>query len=246
LYLKGYWQYVESRSVDAGNVYYQYLKHGYLQDPDPCLALKVADVSGARGVVERRFADFDTFRAHQGDQGLAEELDALIVVVSEPPPAESYVPVYLFDPHRLVLARVIDGYHRLFLARLFGLKRLRCTITEERENQLGILQGGIDRFVVDGAKLSMSGWCSSETETVNAIEVTYGGETLTWTPLASSARANEAGPIRSTFDFQCPCTLPTDRVLDLSLIAWSSLARPPVGKLPVRYAVVPMDTGGNP
>ena len=76
-----------------------------------------------------QFQHFNLFRscpAH--NPGEVEDVDPVIVVLlPDPPPKEGdAMVVYEVGSSAPLLASIIDGYHRLFLARLFSVERVPC------------------------------------------------------------------------------------------------------------------------
>jgi hypothetical protein len=134
LYIKGYLQHKNSGMLGRGNVYYDYLtKYFGPRDYDPGLTRILADPAATTELISRRFRDFDFFRfriAHDSDE--ARHVDPVTVILSEPPPNEDdAMRVYEVGSDAPLLASIIDGYHRLFLARLFKVERLPCRVFME-------------------------------------------------------------------------------------------------------------------
>ena len=135
LYIKGYLQHRSTGVIGEGNAYYDYLtKYFGPRSHDPGLVGILADPTSATQLIERRFRDFDEFRdrvAH--DPSEAEHIDPVTVVLSSlPPNADDAMLVYEVGSDTPLLASIIDGYHRLFLARLFRVERLPCRVLEEK------------------------------------------------------------------------------------------------------------------
>ena len=75
--------------------------------------------------VARRFRDVELFRRVIAQRpASAERLDQITVVLRDEPSAAPQ-PVYLAGSDSPLQATLIDGYHRLFLARLFGVPQTR-------------------------------------------------------------------------------------------------------------------------
>jgi predicted RNA methylase len=135
LYIKGYLQHKSTGTIGQGNTYYDYLtKYFGPRAHDPSLVRILADPTAATELVARRFEDFDLFRDHAAhDPSEAVHIDPITVVLSNPPPNEDdAMVVYEVGSDAPLLAIIIDGYHRLFLARLFSVERLPCRILEEK------------------------------------------------------------------------------------------------------------------
>jgi hypothetical protein len=139
LYIKGYLQYLRGRDVGAENVYLDYLvRYGRGHNHDPGVADELASPETARARVERRFHDFDAFRRAARD-GLQEETDILPIscrVLREP--QRDTKPLVDSDSGEVIAASMLDGYHRVFLARLYGLRRLPCRVTDETDGDAGL------------------------------------------------------------------------------------------------------------
>jgi hypothetical protein len=90
----------------------------------------LADSAATTELITRRFRDFDFFRDPAAqDLDEAESVDSIIVVIPDPPPSDDDVLlVHEFGSGVPLLAGIIDGYHRLFLARLFRVERLPCRV----------------------------------------------------------------------------------------------------------------------
>ena len=131
LYIKGYLQYVDTERVDSGNVYYDYLVRYFgPRGHDPGLCSALADPHTAAERVARRFRDFDIFRNHEGREPSGLDNIAPVTVILRDPPPHDASPVYGVGSDAPLMAN-IDGYHRLFLARLFGIEALRCEVVYE-------------------------------------------------------------------------------------------------------------------
>lgn len=128
LYIKGYLQHAQSGVIGEGNVYYQYLTRCFgPQNHDPGMSRLLADAGKAAERVALRFRDFATFRMHSArGSSPVECIDPVVIVVD--PAAEDAMIAYEVESAEPLPARSIDGYHRLFLATLFRVDRLRCEI----------------------------------------------------------------------------------------------------------------------
>ncbi|HET9198117.1 MAG TPA: class I SAM-dependent methyltransferase [Solirubrobacterales bacterium] len=122
LYLKGYTQYAEAGEVADSNVYYRYLTEYFEQDEG--LAQVLRDREAARTRVRRRFEDFEGLAAGAGEQP---EFEPITIWTQEPAPVDAKL-VFVDDSSAPLLAVDIDGYHRLFAARLHGLDRVPAEV----------------------------------------------------------------------------------------------------------------------
>jgi SAM-dependent methyltransferase len=116
LYLKGYTQYVDDGGVTDSNIYLQYLTEHFEQDEG--LAPVLRDREAARTRVGRRFEDLGMLAASPGGQV---GFEPITVWTQEPAPVDAKL-VFVHGSPAPVPAIDIDGYHRLFAARLQGLE----------------------------------------------------------------------------------------------------------------------------
>ena len=132
VYLKGALQSSAGRPVDAGNVYYDLL--GDYGNQDPGRNADVGDVERRRQLVCRRFEDFNRYRL---DPRAPQATTPIQLVVTDGPPTPSVTRgvkrIYEAGREVPVETATIDGYHRLFLARLFGHKAIPCDFVAQRD-----------------------------------------------------------------------------------------------------------------
>lgn len=122
LYLKGYTQYVEAGSVADSNIYYRYLTEYFEQDEG--LAPVLRDREAARERVGRRFEDFGRLAADpEGEPGF----EPVVIWTQNPAPVDAKL-VFVEGSSAPLPAIDIDGYHRLFAARLHGLERVPAEV----------------------------------------------------------------------------------------------------------------------
>lgn len=125
LYLKGYTQFVEADGVEDSNVYYRYLTEHFEQDEG--LAAVLSDREAARARVGHRFADFGRLAAGgDGEPGF----EPITIWTQEPAPVDAK-PVFVDGSSTPLPATDIDGYHRLFAARVHGLERVPAQIVDQ-------------------------------------------------------------------------------------------------------------------
>jgi len=131
-YLKGAIECARGGSAGPGNVYYDLLGRHWRNDP--ARASDIEDPSRLSALVRRRFDDFELFRTNR-DAPLA--IEPLHIVITDGPPKPSTTRdvkrVYQFGREVPVETTTLDGYHRLFLARLFGHDRVPCDFVAERD-----------------------------------------------------------------------------------------------------------------
>jgi hypothetical protein len=140
LYIKGYLQYLHTNTVRKGNIYYDYLTQYFdRHNLDAGLAQTLGDPLAATERMKQRYQDFDFFRSCVAqDLTRANALDPVtIVVIPDLPIVASDLPpksirlIYEVGSDTPLQATMIDGNHRLFLARLFSVEQLRCEVFQE-------------------------------------------------------------------------------------------------------------------
>jgi hypothetical protein len=127
LYVKGYLQYGETGVISEDNTYYEYLmKYYFPLAYDPGLSWLAADPLAANDRVARRFRDLDLFRNHAArNPSELGKVAPVRVFVSDPPSPETYkLPIYESGSDTPLMADLVDGWHRLFSAKLFGIEML--------------------------------------------------------------------------------------------------------------------------
>lgn len=125
LYLKGYTQYLDAEGVEDSNIYYRYLTEYFEQDEG--LASVLRDREAARTRVARRFEDFGRLAANPGDQP---GFEPITIWTQEPAPIDAKL-VFVEGSSVPLPAVDIDGYHRLFAARLHGLERAPAEVIDK-------------------------------------------------------------------------------------------------------------------
>lgn len=221
LFLKGYLQHHESGTIAGGNIYYDYLMGHYAPDlKDPGLVREFATPQSAVERVIRRFQDLDLFRA--GGPEIGRTVAPVRIIVSEPPPPHPLL-VYEMGSEIPLCARLVDGWHRLFAAKLCGVPSLPCEI-EDEANRLDPMSAGIEEFVFDGRRLSIRGWCSVANRNIQLIEVRVNGRTIARTNLTE--RADVKNPFPGIAHAKChgfvidsECNLPVDRPIIFRVLA---------------------------
>jgi hypothetical protein len=118
--------------IGPGNAYYDLL--GSYWKNDPARIADLGDETTLVALIRRRFEDFYLFRTHPG---AATEIEPLCLVAADGPPTPSLTRdvklVYEPGSEVPVETTTMDGYHRLFLARLFGLNRIPCDFVAQRD-----------------------------------------------------------------------------------------------------------------
>lgn len=176
LYLKGWLHWRASGEAGPGNPYYDYMTAHYVPDgADVALARALRDPEVAEQLVRRRFADLDRFHAAEGAD-VADEVAPLRAIVSARPPRDALA-LAAADGGEPVLARRVDGWHRLFGARALGVRRLRAEVVEE-PSALPLLHGTIESFAIADGVVRAKGWCLDPEAPLDAIELRRGPDAV--------------------------------------------------------------------
>ena len=133
LYLKGYLQYRLSGTIGRGNIYFDYLTEYYIpRSHDAGLCETLTNSSAVIQRISQRFQDLERLdpQVAKGKQQ-GEQLAPVRVSVTDPPPPE-WLALPIWEPRSEspLRAALVDGWHRLFAAKLFGAKQVRCEIVE--------------------------------------------------------------------------------------------------------------------
>ena len=175
LYTKGWLQYRSAGDVLPGNVYFEYLFRHYLaHGHNPAMRGDLEQPDRAAERVRRRFRDFDKLlRAKAGHDV---PIDTIRVTVSDPPPMHPYR-FHVVGGNAPIVVRAIDGWHRMYAARLVGVSTLRCEVVHERLDNDGLM-GVTELLVRSGDTLVASGWCLDATRQIYNFELRLGGRTI--------------------------------------------------------------------
>jgi 2-polyprenyl-3-methyl-5-hydroxy-6-metoxy-1,4-benzoquinol methylase len=167
LYVKGYCQYVRSGEVGPGNIYYDYLvRH---PDRDPGIAEELRDADTAQTFVVRRYRDMDLFRYRSAEGNVPNPMEP-VFVLSGPGPLKDQDSVYEIGRAAPILARRIDGWHRLFAAKLFGVTQLPFEFAHE-EDVVRPIYGEIKDVKANDSMVEVEGWCIDPEARIDAVEV---------------------------------------------------------------------------
>jgi SAM-dependent methyltransferase len=169
LFLRGYLEYARTGKVGPGNPYFDYLSAHHDQALDPVVAQEVGWDS-TRDYIMRQFEGTDRLRDAAGRPEVSEEIPPIHVFTSAGTVQRSRV--YEPGAPNPISATRVDGWHRLFSARLFGVPQLRMEVIQETESKP--IFGEIRRFDVDGARLRVAGWCIHAHERLDLIEARIG------------------------------------------------------------------------
>jgi hypothetical protein len=197
LYLKGYTQYRRSGAIDNTNVYLQHLTLGpAAQRADR--ALHSAQPEAVVEMILRRFADCDRLGSPTiAPQFAKNELTPVKAFVRNPPSAEDTLILYRIQSSEPTRARLVDGHHRLFAARLFGVEQVRFQVVAEPD-EVPEMPGRV--ACVDlGQIMRMQGWLELATADAQLVEVRSGGRTVGRAPLTTLAPRPDADRSRVGF-----------------------------------------------
>jgi hypothetical protein len=127
LYLRGYLQYCRRGGVDEDNIYWRYLTRYFgPRGHDPGLVETLADPLAVRSRIALRFLDIDALRNSRRSLSPA-QLKSIILQVASQPSSEAKI-LYRKNDEIPLPAAFIDGYHRLFIGRMFRLAGVQARI----------------------------------------------------------------------------------------------------------------------
>jgi GT2 family glycosyltransferase len=234
LFLKGYLEYRRSAEVGPGNTYFDYLRNHYTRDPG--IAGTLDDPRAAADQAARRFQDMDLFRDRSQDADLPHDVEPVRAVVTGRP-SETSLPVFETENEESLAASRVDGWHRLFAAKVFGAPRLRCEFVQEDED-LSPLRGAIDDLSLDGKRLRIRGWCLDPGGEISGVEVRAGDRLV---GVAGMVKRPDIGEVfervrhagNSGFALDCEHDLQLDGLARFDLTALRELL--PVGRMSACY-----------
>jgi hypothetical protein len=231
LFVKGYLQYRAAGLEDA-NVYIDYLLRFFGPlGGDPGLASELTDAARAAERVEWRFRAMEVFEL--ASEGTEPEVDP-VLVVSRRWPSRDAKAVYEAGSSMPVEASLLDGYHRLFAARLFGVRYVPADFVVQDDGELPFLPVHVEELAVDG-DLRLRGWITAEAD---AIEVWCGERFIMSAGLC--AYDDGAGVAGSTLEFDVRAPWPADahagELRVVATLGWKPIAS---------AAVAPADAAGT-
>jgi SAM-dependent methyltransferase len=169
LFLRGYLEYARTGKAGPGNAYFDYLSSHHGQALDPVVAAEVGRGS-THEYIMRQFEGMDRLRDAAGRPEASEEIPPIHVFTSDL--AEGRSLVYEPGAPQPIRARRVDGWHRLFSARLFEVPRLRMVVVREEDPKP--VFGAITALAFDGARLRVAGWCIHAHERLDLVEARIG------------------------------------------------------------------------
>jgi hypothetical protein len=129
LFVRGYLEYASGGAVGHEDPYLHYLVTRFgPEGRDPGIVRDLADPEVAARRVALRYANCDLARTiAAGGPETVDAFDPVVVVTGDEPSPDRKLVVDA-DGGDGVWANAIDGYHRLFAARLFELDRVPCKV----------------------------------------------------------------------------------------------------------------------
>lgn len=129
LFLRGYAAYRPTGAVAQSDPYIRYLTtHFGPRRYDPGLSELLQDPGQTVLRIRRRYAVMDRLAESSGTGSVPPDLEPIDVLVASDQSDEEY-PAYLHGRTDPIRVRRLDGYHRLFAARLFGYPAFPCRLS---------------------------------------------------------------------------------------------------------------------
>lgn len=233
LYINGWRQYQASGGVFDDNIYYQFMtRHALAAGIDQGIAPELQDSEQSRLLVLRRYADFDVFAHHAADGSTNDVGTSVLQAVATHRDATASQDVYLIGSGEPVHTRFIDGYHRLFLARLFRVAALPAVIFREPD-ELPPLPGTIEDFWLDSSRLMVRGFVDTREQEIFNIGVRIDGATIARVPKLKPLPDQEPDPDRASFLIDVEGSFDPDQDHAISIVGYRAL--PPVGMMRIVY-----------
>jgi hypothetical protein len=244
LYMKGYAQYQADGAIHEDNVYLTYLKRHYaMQHADPTMR-SVMTSPAAIARIGRRFADCDELSAVATAADFAKRrLAPVTLYIRMAPAEEDRLLVSEIGCSQPIRARLIDGHHRLFAARLFNVRLLRFEVLMEAQSVPDI-PGQVEHISLDGNRLKIRGWVAPPSLDVHGVEVRSGDRTVSRGSLVKM-RANQAFPLerKFTFTLDSEVTIPAGGLGELEVMILENWL--PVGKVSIAAPRIVPSSGIN-
>ena len=119
-------------------------------------------------------------------KGSAPTMEPLLVL-SGPGLPEDQDRVFEIGRPAPIMARRMDGWHRLFAAKLFGITRLPCEFVQV-EDVVRPIYGEIQNVTADDSTLEVEGWCIHPESRIDGVEL-RAEERIVQTSLSASSEA---------------------------------------------------------
>jgi len=177
MFTKGYTQFIDHDLLAKGNQYYEFLTKYFIGVVlDPFVQQILSEPARAEQLVHRRLLDFATIGDTQvTDMSLADAISPVKVIIGEAA-APSPLLVYEANTGRTFEGHWVDGWHRLFAAKLWRRPVLRLNVTAEASATIPLL-GVVERLITDGASVTVQGWILDPRELVESVGIQFQGET---------------------------------------------------------------------
>jgi hypothetical protein len=237
LFTKGYLHYASTGTIEEGNPYFDYLVHHYVVHGHDRGALP--DLSEHRLAVERvarRYRDFDSLRRIGAEHPDPPTGTKPVRVTTGDEPRDPPLHLYEVDADEPLPVKNIDGWHRLFSARLSGLRKFPCEALPENLHNRHV-RGAIEELRFDGERLRARGWFVDPHRLLN-YELRHGRKALardvpTSRPDLAEAFPHVAHAEASGFAFDVECALPVDQPVRFDLVVMYEIF--PVGRIPLLH-----------
>jgi hypothetical protein len=133
LYLRGFLEFKETKHLAAHNIYLRYMLRYYApRRHDPGLEYMVGNPIAARDRVMARFRHSLMFSTYEnGGNDAPPGIEPVIVTVTDPAPLHP-LQVFPMGATDSVGGSLVDGWHRLFGARIFGVTSLPGQVVRDQ------------------------------------------------------------------------------------------------------------------
>lgn len=181
VFLRGYLEYRETGAVSVENVYLRYLRRFFgPQGYDPSFSRVLEDDAEAITAVTRRFIDL-AYREGLEDPRVSGYAPAPIQLILSDPPRAKRPTLFTVSGEELS-PRQLDGWHRLFAARLFGAATLPSEVVRA-DARPGEVLAVVERFSLERDRIELSGWCLSSDVPLHNAQLTAAGRRIANTEL---------------------------------------------------------------
>jgi hypothetical protein len=132
LFLRGFLEYIEAGRLEEGNIYLEYMLQYYAprrHDPGVVESFRRREIASER--IRARFEMLSRFAiaAEEGSR-VFDDVEPVGVIVRHPMP-EYPLRVFTVDGSDSIGAALVDGWHRLFGAHLFGIESIPGVVDSE-------------------------------------------------------------------------------------------------------------------
>jgi SAM-dependent methyltransferase len=166
LFLKGYCEYRRTGKIEPGNVYYDYIVQHHKKDPG--VAQEILEPEAAAQYLRRQFHDMDLCREAGAEGDVSAQIAPVRILLAQGNPKNA-PRIFEPDSDNQLVARGLDGWHRLFAAKIFGVNRMRSAVIEQRDTPR--IYGAVEDLEQGDGHLSIRGWCFDPHQVIHSIEV---------------------------------------------------------------------------